>query len=142
MITRVERIITPHGEFTVVVNDKLPKDKLYMKVKNEIFEVEMKEQKEFPTYEEFHEWSYANKATIDEVYNYFADRVRTVMPEVGKEYEATTVDGRTWRGKLYYFVIDGIRCKSIRPITIPTRDEVLAKCKALGLTDEELEVLK
>jgi hypothetical protein len=98
--------------------------------------------KRFPTLQEFREWSYANEVGTAEIYEYFSNTNRVEMPEVGKEYEATTVDGRTWRGKLYYFVIDGIRCKSIRPITTPTRDEVLAKAKALGLTEEELEVLK
>ncbi len=104
----------------------------------------MSNQKEFPTLEEFSKWYYEDTTSAADIYNYFKDRVRTVMPEVGKEYEATTVVGRTIKGELLGFFVgfnEAEYCKSIRPIPAPTRDEVLAKAKKLGLTDEEIEVL-
>ena len=106
----------------------------------------MKEQKEFPTYEEFTKWLQIsgfggrNAHVATEMHNYFRDRVRTVMPEVGQEYEGIGLaTGVLWRGKLDHFVIAGIKCKSIR--LTPTRDDVIKKAKALGLSDAEIEVL-
>jgi hypothetical protein len=104
----------------------------------------------FPTREEFEKWwmqAELGESVIESMYDYFAQfKTRTieVMPEVGREYEATTVDGRTISGELMGFFIgsdEAEYCKSIRPITTPTRDEVIAKCKALGLSDSEIEVL-
>ena len=123
--------------------------------------------KRFPTLQEFREWSYANEVGTAEIYEYFSNTNRVEMPEAGQEYEFTVdIFGeiKTHIGVLNYFeftktisIERGVDKKgkqfrdittltgkaiSIRPITTPTRDEVLAKCKALGLTDAELEVLK
>jgi hypothetical protein len=105
--------------------------------------------KRFPTLQEFREWTYANEVGTAEIYEYFSNTNRVEMPEVGKLYEFS-LDGENWhKNKLWFFVTpniatpdDGTGYLHIRPITTPTRDEVLAKCKALGLTDAELEVLK
>jgi hypothetical protein len=100
--------------------------------------------KRFPTLQEFREWSYANEVGTAEIYEYFSNTNRVEMPEVGQEYEFSN-DGADWSiGVLSKFWVEGYvgYFTHIRPITTPTRDEVLQKCKALGLTDEELEVLK
>ena len=81
---------------------------------------------------------------ITDVYNYFAKfKTRTieVMPEVGKEYEFK--NGDFWCRKVFdgFMSTDEWICKTIRPISTPNRDEVIAKAKELGLTDSELEVL-
>jgi len=100
--------------------------------------------KRFPTLQEFREWTYANEVGTAEIYEYFSNTNRVEMPEVGQEYEFSS-DGVSWV-KLKFW---GFSCANqvgnfthIRPITTPTRDEVIAKAKALGLTEEELEVLK
>jgi hypothetical protein len=100
-------------------------------------------QKEFPTYDEFYTWYKLEQPGASSIWDYFADRVRTVMPEVGQEYEGLRASADEWvKGTLNFIAIDGYSCRAIRPITTPTRDEVIAKCRALGLTEEELEVLK
>jgi hypothetical protein len=104
--------------------------------------------KRFPTLQEFREWTYANEVGTAEIYEYFSNTNRVEMPEVGQEYEFGSHDGtEIHRGILNHFTYRTARggfnsADFIRPITTPTRDEVLQKCKALGLTDEELEVLK
>ena len=107
--------------------------------------------KRFPTLQEFKAWSFDKGAVSGEdIYNYFSNTNRVEMPEVGQEYEFS-VDGENWfKTKLKAFMVSPVYRNSniesiashIRPITTPTRDEVLAKCKALGLTDAELEALK
>jgi hypothetical protein len=100
--------------------------------------------KRFPTLQEFREWTYANEVGTAEIYEYFSNTNRVEMPESGQYYEFSS-DGVSWV-KLKFW---GFSCANqvgnfthIRPIATPTRDEVLAKAKALGLTEEELEVLK
>jgi hypothetical protein len=99
--------------------------------------------KRFPTLQEFREWSYANEVGTAEIYEYFSNTNRVEMPEVGQEYEFSH-NGIIWfKDKLvHYETRNCVNATHIRPITTPTRDEVIAKCKALGLTDAELEVLK
>jgi hypothetical protein len=71
---------------------------------------------------------------IDENYCY-------VFPEVGWEYEFSD-DGENWhKDTLDGFDTDAEIYIHIRPIATPTRDEVIAKAKELGLTEAELEVL-
>ena len=100
----------------------------------------------FPTLEEFQKIVVHSK-TSREIYDYFkAFKTRTieVMPEVWKEYNATTVDGRAISGELMGFLIgsdEAEYCKSIRPISTPTRESVLKRAKELGLTQAEIEVL-
>ena len=143
--------------------------------------------KEFPTHAEFVHWYKTESVTIVSLYNYFKDRVRTVMPEVGKEYAGVTRAGSNVKGRLDFVCIEGWHCVDIRHITTPTRDnipttmpnadqlktfsewlydnyglviadrliheyvkyhittptrdEVLEKCRKLGLTDAEIETL-
>jgi hypothetical protein len=101
---------------------------------------------EFPTLEEFEEW-YSNVIIeISDIYDYFkAFKTRTieVMPEVGKEYEGkSTFNGEWFKGKLIGFNIGHSVCDTIRPISTPTRDEVIKRAKELGLSDAEIETLK
>jgi hypothetical protein len=102
----------------------------------------------FPTLEEFKEW-HAHSNPSRRTYNYFAKfKTRTieVFPEVGKEYEIPIKNGA------YKAIFNGFEILTnngnfseivthIRPIATPTRDEVIAKAKELGLTQAELEVL-
>jgi hypothetical protein len=99
--------------------------------------------KRFPTLQEFREWGGKKLRNWAEIYEYFSNTNRVEMPESGQYYEFSS-DGVSWV-KLKFW---GFSCANqvgnfthIRPITIPTRDEVIAKCKALGLTDEEIEAL-
>jgi len=101
--------------------------------------------KRFPTLQEFREWSYANEVGTAEIYKYFSNTNRVEMPEVGQEYEFSIRRDEWETDMLLGFKIakwPGVTYKSIRPIQPSTRDEVLAKCRALGLTDAELEALK
>jgi hypothetical protein len=98
----------------------------------------------FPTLEEFKEW-HAHSNPSRRTYNYFAKfKTRTieVMPEVGREYEFSD-DGKEWdKDKLLRFESEHEFYTHIRPISTPTRDEVIKRAKELGLTDEEIEALK
>jgi len=101
-------------------------------------------QKEFPTYDEFYTWYKMEQPGASSILDYFADRVRTVMPEVGKLYEVGMQSDEWEVDMLLGFKM--AKCPSItynyiRPIITPTRDEVIKKAKALGLTDAEIEVL-
>jgi hypothetical protein len=99
--------------------------------------------KRFPTLQEFREWTYANEVGTAEIYEYFSNTNRMEMPEVGQEYEFSN-DGADWSiGMLRGFWAEGYvgYFTLIRPITTPNRDEVIAKAKALGLTDAEIEAL-
>lgn len=103
------------------------------------------ERQPFPTLEEFMEFGLDGKS-LGETYSYFAQfktRPIEVMPEVGERYEGRDKHTRHWiEGKLGFFTINGNLCSEIRPIQTPTRNEVIAKAKELGLTDSEIEVLK
>ncbi len=99
---------------------------------------------EFPTLDEFKKWYNQLGITAVDIYSYFA-RLKTrtieVMPEVGWEYEFSD-DGENWHKD----ILDGFDTDAeiyiyIRLIETPTRDEVIAKAKELGLTETELEVL-
>jgi hypothetical protein len=99
--------------------------------------------KPFPTLEEFREWSQQNHAflTNDLIYNYFKDRVRTVMvmPEVGKEYEFH--DGITWvRYKLNSFNAGHGGYYHIRPIQPPSRESIIEKARQV-LGEDEINIL-
>jgi hypothetical protein len=99
--------------------------------------------KRFPTLQEFREWSYANEVGTAEIYEYFSNMNRVEALVAGQEYEFS-LDGEVWFKDSFrsYESENHRHMTHIRPITTPTRDEVLAKAKALGLTDAELEVLK
>ena len=99
---------------------------------------------EFPTLEEFEEW-YSNVIIeISDIYDYFkAFKTREVFPEVGKEYEFSN-DGHKWYNANHHGFISSLHSRIfdyIRPISTPTRDEVIKRAKELGLSEAELEVL-
>jgi hypothetical protein len=99
---------------------------------------------EFPTQQDFIDWYKIGGANMIGIYEYFSQfKTRTieVMPEVGWEYEFSD-DGENWhKDTLDGFDTDAEIYIYIRPIQTPTRDEVIAKAKELGLTEAELEVL-
>jgi hypothetical protein len=97
---------------------------------------------EFPTQQDFIDWYKVEGANMIGIYNYFkAFKTIEVMPEVGREYEFSD-DGKEWdKDKLLRFESEHEFYKSIRPISTPTRDEVIKRAKELGLTEAELEVL-
>jgi len=105
----------------------------------------LREAEEFPTQQDFIDWYKVEGANMIGIYNYFkAFKTQTieVMPEVGREYEGVTYGGdEVARGRLTSFEIHGFECKSIRPISTPTRESVLKRAKELGLTQAEIEVL-
>lgn len=107
--------------------------------------------KPFPSLEEFKEWYMRTETGGDEwawcakIMDYFAQFCyeKVVFPKVGQEYEGNPFGtNKLVRGKLGSFRLsDGMRnwyCDTIRPVSRPTREEVVAKH---GLTDEELAVL-
>ena len=97
---------------------------------------------EFPTQQDFIDWYKVKGANMIGIYNYFkAFKTIEVMPEVGREYEFK--NGNFWCRKVFdgFMSTDEWICKVIRPITTPTRDEVIKRAKELGLTQAELEVL-
>ena len=96
----------------------------------------------FPTLQEFAKWTGFCERNVGDIYDYFkAFKTIEVMPEVGREYEFK--NGNFWCRKVFdgFMSTDEWICKTIRPISTPNRDEVIAKAKELGLTDSELEVL-
>jgi len=101
---------------------------------------------EFPTQQDFIDWYKIEGANMIGIYEYFSQfKTRTieVMPEVGKEYEGkSTFNGEWFKGKLIGFNIGHSVCDTIRPISTPTRDEVIKRAKELGLSDAEIETLK
>jgi hypothetical protein len=100
--------------------------------------------KPFPTLRDFLDWELGGKK-LGQIYDYFSGFRYDIelMPEVGKEYEGTSYSGdRVVQGKLLSFRIDDCNCQSIRPIQIPTHDEVLEKAKQLGLTETEIQILR
>ena len=102
----------------------------------------LREAEEFPTQQDFIDWYKVEGANMIGIYNYFkAFKTIEVMPEVGREYEFSD-DGKEWdKDKLLRFESEHEFYKSIRPISTPTRDEVIKRAKELGLTEAELEVL-
>lgn len=102
------------------------------------------DKKPFPSYEESHQKISDSICFQDPkgIYDYFSQfqYERTVFPKVGDMVEGTSFGELMIRGELDGFRIanagDTFNVREIRPVTRPTREEVVAK-----LTDEELAVL-
>jgi hypothetical protein len=105
----------------------------------------------FPSLDEFREW-YLNRARyFTDIYKYFSQfqYEKTVFPKVGDMVEGESIhSGTTEKGEIDCTVIKGrsgnhFYIKNIRPVTTPTREEVIAqvesKLKSNELTfDREL----
>jgi hypothetical protein len=102
--------------------------------------------KPFPSLEEFLNWvNWKNTSTID-IHDYFSQFRYEKMPEVGKEYEGTNMDGEIIRGELADFKLlnkDGKIIgwtETLRPIQTPTREEVIEKARQV-LSEDEIAIL-
>lgn len=92
----------------------------------------MKPAPNFPTLEEFSEWYYYENRTNKEIYDYFSQfQYETkVFPKVGEVYELYDEEDDEW----YYDELVSFCGKSyvgsyIRPISTPTREDILTAIK-------------
>jgi hypothetical protein len=104
--------------------------------------------KPFPSFDEYYDWRKEQCAYLhsDKYYDYFSQFRYEKMPEVGKEYEGTNMDGEIIRGELADFKLlnkDGKIIgwtETLRPIQTPTREEIIEKARQV-LSEDEINIL-